>query len=55
MNLFNNNVMVLPVGLPSISLVDGVNTDFDFYVVSYASEAAEAVDVTMIISYDVAH
>jgi hypothetical protein len=54
-NLFNNNVMLLPVGLTSIGLVDGVNTDFDFYVVSYSREAPGAVDVTNIMSYDVAN
>ncbi len=54
-NLFNNNVMVLPVGLTSIGLVDGVNTDFNFYVVSYSRDATGAVDVSNIMSYDVAH
>jgi subtilisin family serine protease len=54
-NLFNNNVMVLPVGFSSIGLADGVNTDFDFYVVSYSRDAAGAVDVSEIMSYDVAH
>ncbi|MGE5123837.1 MAG: hypothetical protein ACM3H7_04920, partial [Acidobacteriaceae bacterium] len=54
-NLFNNNVMVLPVALTSIGLADGANTDFNFYVVSYSREAAGAVDTTNIMSYDVAH
>ena len=54
-NLFNNNVMLLPVGFTSIGLADGVNTDFDFYVVSYSRDAAGAVDVSDIMSYDVAH
>jgi subtilisin family serine protease len=54
-NLFNNNVMVLPVGLTSIGLVDGVNTNFQFYVVSYSRDAPGAVDVSNIMSYDVAH
>jgi subtilisin family serine protease len=54
-NLFNNNVMVLPVGLTSIGLVDGVNTDFNFYVVSYSREASGVVDISNIMSYDVAH
>ncbi|MFZ0533910.1 MAG: hypothetical protein WAM09_12085, partial [Anaerolineales bacterium] len=53
-NIFNNNVMVLPVGFTSIGLVDGVNTDFDFYVVSYSRDAAGAADVSNIMSYDVA-
>lgn len=54
-NLFNNNVMVLPVGLTSIGLVEGVNTAFDFYVVSYSRDAPGAVDVSNIMTYDVAH
>ena len=54
-NLFNNNVMVLPVGLTSVGLVDGVNTNFDFYVVSYSRDAPGAVDISNIMSYDVAH
>jgi subtilisin family serine protease len=54
-NLFNNNVMVLPVGLSSIGLVEGVNTAFDFYVVSYSRDAPGAVDVSNIMTYDVAH
>jgi hypothetical protein len=47
--------MLLPVGFTSIGLADGVNTDFDFYVVSYSRDAAGAVDVSEIMSYDVAH
>ena len=54
-NLFNNNVMTLVVPFVGIGLVDGVNTDFDFYVVSYTREAAGAVDVSDIMSYDVAN
>jgi hypothetical protein len=54
-NIFNNNIMLLPVGLTSIGLVDGVNTDFNFYVVSYSREAPGAVDKSSIMSYDVAH
>ncbi len=54
-NLFNNNVMVLPVGLTSIGLVDGVNTDFDFYVVSYSRDADGLVDASDVMSYDAAH
>jgi len=54
-NLFNNNVMALVVPFAGIGLVDGVNTDFDFYVVSYTREAAGAVDVSDIMSYDVAN
>ena len=54
-NLFNNNVMVLPVGLTSIGLVDGVKTSFNFYVASFNREAVGAVDVSDVMSYDVAH
>jgi subtilisin family serine protease len=54
-NIFNNNVMVLPVGLTSISLVDGTNTDFNFYVASYNREAVGEVDVSDVMHYDVAH
>jgi len=53
-NLFNNNVMTLVVPFQGIGLVEGVNTDFDFYVVSYSREAPGAVDVSDIMSYDVA-
>jgi subtilisin family serine protease len=54
-NIFNNNVLLLPVGLTSIGLVDGENTDFNFYVVSYSREAPWAVDSSKIMHYDVAH
>jgi subtilisin family serine protease len=54
-NLFNNNVMVLLVPATSIGLVDGVNTNFNFYVVSYSSDAPGAVDNSNIMSYDLAH
>jgi hypothetical protein len=54
-NLFNNNVMVLPIPLTLIGLVDGTNTDFKFYVVSYSREAPGAVDSTGILTYEVAH
>jgi subtilisin family serine protease len=54
-NIFNNNVMVLPVGLTSIGLVDGVNTDFDFYVVSFSRDGSGAMDKSNIMSYDVAN
>jgi subtilisin family serine protease len=54
-NMFNNNVIVLPVLLSSLGLVDGDNTDFTFYVVSYNRETPWAVDTTDIMSYDVAN
>jgi hypothetical protein len=54
-NIFNNNVMVLPVGLTSIGLVDGTNTDFNFYVVSFNREADGPVDISNVMHYDVAH
>jgi subtilisin family serine protease len=54
-NLFNNNVMTLVVPLQGIGLVDGVNTDFDFHVVSYNRDAAGVVDISNLMSYDVAN
>jgi hypothetical protein len=35
--------------------VDGVNTDFNFYVKSYSRDAVGAVDVSNVMHYDVAH
>jgi len=52
-NLFNNNVMTMDVLLESFGLTN-VNTDFDFYVVTFAREAAGAVDVSDMMHYDVA-
>jgi hypothetical protein len=54
-NLFNNNVMTLVVPLQGIGLVDGTNTDFNFYVASYSREGTGAVDVSDVMHYDVAH
>jgi subtilisin family serine protease len=56
-NLFNNNVMtlVMPLTIGGKGLVEGTNTDFNFYVVSYSREAVGAVDVSSIMSYDVAN
>ncbi len=54
-NAFNNNVMTLPVPFTEIGLVDGVNTDFNFYVVSWSREGAGAVDITDVMSFDVAN
>jgi hypothetical protein len=54
-NLYNNNVMLMPVGATSIGLEEGSNTDFDFYVVSYSREAPGVVDVSDLMSFDLAH
>ena len=54
-NLFHNNVMSLVVPFTGIGLVDGVNTDFNFQVVSFNREAAGVVDVSPVMSYDVAN
>ncbi len=54
-NLFHNNVMTLVVPLVGIGLDEVNNTDFDFYVVSYSREASGAVDVSDLMSYDVAN
>ena len=56
-NLFNNNVMtlVMPLSVGGIFLTEGTNTDFNFYVVSYSREAVGVVDVSSIMSYDVAN
>ena len=54
-NLFNNNVMTLVVPLQGIGLVDGVSTDFNFYVASFSREGTGAMDVSDVMSYDVAH
>ncbi|MBI5964614.1 MAG: S8 family serine peptidase [Chloroflexi bacterium] len=53
-NLFHNNVMYLPVNFTSIGLVDGVNTDFNFQIVSFNRDAAGIVDTSPVMSYDVA-
>ena len=54
-NLFNNNVMTLVVPLQGIGLVDGVNTDFNFYVASFNRDAVGVVDISNFMSYDVAN
>lgn len=53
-NLFNNNVMVLPVDLASIG-VGAADTSFDFQVVSFNREATGSVDTSPVMTYDVAH
>jgi subtilisin family serine protease len=55
-NLFNNNVMVLPVNLKSIGL-SAANTNFNFYVKSYAYDGVGPMDggIDDVMSYDVAH
>jgi subtilisin family serine protease len=54
-NLFNNNVIVLPVMATSIGLEDGVDTSFDFHVVSWSRDSGSAVDESTVMSYDLAH
>ena len=54
-NLFHNNVMTLIVPFTGIGLVDGVNTDFNFQVVTFNRDAAGVVDTSPIMSYDVAN
>lgn len=51
-NHFNSNTMVLPVPVDWIGLEDGVNTAFDFQVVSFTREAAGAVDASPVMTYD---
>jgi hypothetical protein len=60
-NIFNNNVVVLSVPLSGIGLLNGFNTDFDFYVKSYSYDAGNLgdgyiglVDTTDVMHYDVA-
>lgn len=53
-NLFNTSVAVLDVPFDGIGLQEGANTDFNFYVVSYSRDAAGPVDVSPVLSYDVA-
>jgi hypothetical protein len=53
-NLFNNNVILMPVGLTSLGLVDGVNTIINLYTVSYSRESPWSVDTSKIKSDDVA-
>ncbi|PKN93168.1 MAG: hypothetical protein CVU44_12125 [Chloroflexi bacterium HGW-Chloroflexi-6] len=50
---FNNDVMVMPVPFTTIGLEDGVNTDFNFYVVTFSRDAAGPVDISNLMSYDV--
>ncbi len=51
-NHFNSDTMVLPVPVDVIGLEEGVNTAFDFQVVSFAREAAGAVDISPVMTYD---
>jgi len=53
-NIFNSNVMLLPVSLSSIGLVDGVNTDFDFFVTSWTTDSG-SLDETGVMHFDVAN
>ncbi|MDX9991433.1 MAG: S8 family serine peptidase [Anaerolineales bacterium] len=54
-NVFNNNVVVLPVGLPLLGLDKTTNTDFDFYVVTFHRDAPDYVDLSDVYSYDTAN
>lgn len=54
-SLFNNNVMTLGVPLQGIGLLNGFNTDFNFYVESYSGDAVGMVDMTGVMHYDVAN
>ena len=54
-NAFNNNAMTMNVYLESLGLAEGVNTDFDFYVVTFTREAVGVVDMSDIMHYDVAN
>ena len=53
-NLFHNNVMTLMAPFTSIGLVEGGNTKFNFRVVSFSHDAADAVSTSAVMSYDVA-
>ncbi|MCX8125984.1 MAG: S8 family serine peptidase, partial [Dehalococcoidia bacterium] len=50
-NLFNNNVIVLPVGFTTIGL-SASNPDFKFYVVTFHRESNTAVDLSDVHYYN---
>jgi len=50
-NLFNNNVMVLPVDAASLGL-DGTNSDFDFTIYTFSRDGSGVVDSTATYHYD---
>lgn len=52
-NPFNSNVMMLAVSAEGIGLSD-TNTDFNYAVVTFSRESADAVDTTDWLSYDIA-
>lgn len=54
-NAFNNNVMTMDVYLEDFGLADGVNTDFDFYIVTFNRDASGVVDISDLMHYDVAN
>jgi subtilisin family serine protease len=54
-NIFNNNVVLLPVKLTSIGLVEGDNTDFHFFIQTHSQDGVGIADVSDVMSYDVAH
>lgn len=52
-NPFNSSVMMLAASAEGIGL-SGTNTDFNYAVVTYSRESADAVDTTGWLSYDIA-
>jgi subtilisin family serine protease len=54
-NAFQNNALTMNLYLSDIGLLEGVNTDFNFYVVTWTREAAGYVDISDILHYDVAN
>lgn len=53
-NIFNNNVMVLPVVHTLLGLNSG-NTAFDFQIVTFHRDAAGPVDISEVYTYDIAN
>ncbi|MEJ5224518.1 MAG: S8 family serine peptidase, partial [Anaerolineales bacterium] len=53
-NVFNNNVVVLPVDVAQIGLNETTNTDFNFYIVTFHRESDTNVDISDLYHYDVA-
>ncbi|MEJ5314703.1 MULTISPECIES: S8 family serine peptidase [Anaerolinea] len=51
--VFNNSVVVLPVY--TADFLTSADSEFDFYVVTFAREADNAVDVSDVMTYDAAH
>ena len=53
-NMYHNNVITLPVPFFAVGLEDGINTDFNFQVVSFNRDGTGVIDETPVYSYDVA-